>query len=327
MAFDENPYALLKKAKQESALNVKNNANLALNGQETGINNNYASLMETLAKRKTDALTVKQGQLGEGENTYSTQRDQAVAGVNNSMSGARDWLASHNLSGSNENADQMGRMQTQLGNKLSGVNVSKNAYDTGVNNNFNALNTDITNSETTADRDKVKQIAEILTARTTADNNYNTEVQTQNGIIDAQKLQDFGAYNEKLRQEAIQAQQVAEQRAYEAQQRAQQQAFEANQQTLARQASASRSGGGSGSSATQAKANAKDELNQFTAELYNQTDAGNGDQYLTHNRETIVRKYGDATYQALRKTFEGYQGTANANIRKQDIYDKQSMLN
>ena len=303
MAFDTSSYDLLKKAKEQAALNVKNNANLVLNGQETGVNNNYTDLMATLAKRKTDAETAKTTQLGQGENAYSTQRDQAVQGVNNSMSGARDWLASHGISGSNENADQMGRMQTQLGNKLSGVNVSKNTYDTGVNNNFNGVMTEVGNSQMSADREKSLKIAEILAARTSADNTYNSDVQAGNDAIEAQKLQDYQAYNERLRQEQVQAQQAE----------------------MSRQASYSKSS--SASSSKQAAADSKAELNSIYAELYSQSDNGNGEQFLTQNRQALIEKYGNSVYSDMRKTFEGYQSTANANIRKNDIYNRMSTLN
>ena len=303
MAFDTASYELQKRAREQAALNVKNNANLALDGQQTGVNNNYTDLMATLAKRKTDAETAKTTQLGQGENAFSTQRDQAVQGVNNSMSGARDWLASHGISGSNENADQMGRMQTQLGNKLSGVNVSKNNYDTGVNNNFNGVMSEVGNSQMSADREKTQKIAEILAARTSADNTYNSDVQSGNNAIEAQKLQDYQAYNERLRQEQVQVQQAE----------------------MSRQASYSKSS--NAASDKRDKAQAEAELKGIYSEIYTQADVGNGENFLTKNRQGIIEKYGNSVYADMMKTFEGYQGTGNQVNRVRENGDRMSMLN
>lgn len=127
MAIDQYTLAL-NNAKNQQNSSMRNIAN-----QQAGVNNTYQDLMNTLAKRRSDATLLKSAQNVAGESNFNNQRDQAVTGANTAMSNDRDWLANHGISNSNENADQMGRLQTKLSNSLSGVNADKNTY-TNANN-------------------------------------------------------------------------------------------------------------------------------------------------------------------------------------------------
>jgi hypothetical protein len=95
-----------------------------------------------------------------------------------------------------------------------------------------------------------------------------------------------------------------------------------NREELARQQASSQA-----SSSSQDKTNQKSELNSIYAELYSQSDNGNGEQFLTQNRQALIEKYGNSVYADMMKTFQGYQSTANANNRKKETYDRMSMLN
>lgn len=120
-----DPYTLaLNNAKNQQNSSMRNIAN-----QQAGVNNTYQDLMNTLAKRRSDATLLKSTQNVAGENNFNNQRDQAVTNANTAMSNDRNWLANHGISNSNENADQMGRLQTKLHNSLSGVNADKNTYN------------------------------------------------------------------------------------------------------------------------------------------------------------------------------------------------------
>jgi len=138
----------------QNALNQKNSSMANANNQQAGVNNTYQDLMDTLNKRKLDATNLKNTQLATGEMQFNNQRDQSVANINGAMSNDKDWLANHGISNSNENADQMGRLQTKLGNSLSGINANKTTYNNGNENSFNSSMGDIAIANTAGTRQR-----------------------------------------------------------------------------------------------------------------------------------------------------------------------------
>jgi len=161
----------------QNALNQANSSKASIANQQQGINNTYQDLMDTLAKRKSDATNLKNTQLAAGELNYNNQRDQAVTGANTAMSNDRDWLANHGIANSNENADQMGRLNTKLNNSLSGVNVAKNTYNNANNASFNSSMGDINIANAAGLRARDTSNKGIANSYHDIDQTYNSTVQ------------------------------------------------------------------------------------------------------------------------------------------------------
>jgi len=190
MAIDQYTLAL-NNAKNQQNSSMRNIAN-----QQAGVNNTYQDLMNTLAKRRSDATLLKSTQNVAGENNFNNQRDQAVTNANSAMSNDRAWLANHGISNSNENADQMGRLQTKLHNSLSGVNADKNTYNNANLASYNSSLGDIgiandagLRARNTSNQGIQNNIADTNQTYNTASQGIYAQIAARAAAIAAQKAQ------------------------------------------------------------------------------------------------------------------------------------------
>lgn len=317
MAIDTSSYDLLKKSKLEEALNKKNNAISSLQTQQTGIENTYKDLADTLAKRKAD-LAAKNtadnqnldSQLQTGTENYMQQRDQGVIANTNQTKAIQDWYAKNNIANSTASADELGRQATTLANTLGTINSNKNSFETGITNNRNLVNldysngvNDLVNQDNAAQREKAQKLAEILNLITGANSAYDSEAQSINDSVEAEKLKAINDYNEQLRQEAVKAAEAERDRQFQAQ-----------------QASLSRS---SSSNTSSAKAQKEQATNQAWSRFNEEFKDGTADQYLQQYGSDIINTLGYDVYNEmvnqLAKNKTVFANTQNLNNKINNV--------
>lgn len=254
--------------------------------QSKRIEDMYANLKKQklgeLANQNTQAVTDLRRQLSEQLPQYQTARAQADVGQVQDFNKLKEYMASNGAFNSGDNFSRASNILAQRTNKVNQINGNENAFTLGMNNKIADTN-----------------------------NQYNSNVNSVNSELDFQKLKAIEDLREKLRQEELQKQQIAEQRAYEAQQ-----AEKAYQRQLSL---AKRSGGGGSSSSKQPS------VSQQNLDAQNRIKQISGN-VMTYLDQWASGKASDQNGRATRSDMLDYL-KSNAGILTQQGLDMDSMSN
>ena len=130
--------------------------------------NLYSTRYNDLVKTKNSALSDLSKQEAENKETFYNQRNQAAVTNANDKRSIRDYMARHNLLQSGESVDALLRNNTDYANSMGSINANESKFKNEIMNSRNKINAEF-------EGDKNALRAEI----------------------EAQKIKDILAYNEK----------------------------------------------------------------------------------------------------------------------------------
>lgn len=212
-------YDKLYSSKYNDLLKKKNQSIQDLEGQQSQVNNQYQDLYNSLNQKKLDTQnqykTLYSGldnQYTQGQQKFYNDRNSVDVGVNQNLARLKEMMAAKGWTQGGENMQAQLQANTDRSNGLGQVRTNETSYNQGINDKRNqyslqeqGIYNDIGNQVSAAEREKTQRISDLVDKIRLANESFAGDEQALKDSIDAQKIKDINDYNERLRQEAVQA--------------------------------------------------------------------------------------------------------------------------